>query len=162
MQRQERLRWHLAELRVTGVRDGGRVTGCGRLSGGRSLRWPIARLQLRDRAFQGREQKTVYRAAVTEADFMLGRMRVDIDQRRVEVQVQYVGGISAVIQHIGICLTHGMRQYLVAHRATVNVKILQIGLRTGRRGKSLSLIHISEPTRRTPISYAVFCLKKKK
>ena len=27
---------------------------------------------------------------------------------------------------------------------------------------ALSLIHISEPTRRTPISYAVFCLKKKK
>src|SRR5680860_1767917 len=26
----------------------------------------------------------------------------------------------------------------------------------------LSLIHISEPTRRTPTSYAVFCLKKKK
>src|SRR5680860_1268522 len=29
-------------------------------------------------------------------------------------------------------------------------------------GHALSLIHISEPTRRTPISYAVFCLKKKK
>ena len=29
-------------------------------------------------------------------------------------------------------------------------------------GQELSLIHISEPTRRTPISYAVFCLKKKK
>src|SRR5664279_1857780 len=28
-------------------------------------------------------------------------------------------------------------------------------------GHDLSLIHISEPTRRTPISYAVFCLKKK-
>src|SRR5665647_1903719 len=28
--------------------------------------------------------------------------------------------------------------------------------------ETLSLIHISEPTRRTPISYAVFCLKKKK
>src|SRR5680860_1684324 len=27
---------------------------------------------------------------------------------------------------------------------------------------NLSLIHISEPTRRTPNSYAVFCLKKKK
>src|SRR5665647_329102 len=25
--------------------------------------------------------------------------------------------------------------------------------------RNLSLIHISEPTRRTPISYAVFCLK---
>src|SRR5664279_5772673 len=34
---------------------------------------------------------------------------------------------------------------------------------TGKRtGLVLSLIHISEPTRRTPISYAVFCLKKKK
>src|SRR5664279_111516 len=31
-----------------------------------------------------------------------------------------------------------------------------------RRILALSLIHISEPTRRTPISYAVFCLKKKK
>ena len=28
--------------------------------------------------------------------------------------------------------------------------------------KNLSLIHISEPTRRRGISYAVFCLKKKK
>src|SRR5665647_3757612 len=40
--------------------------------------------------------------------------------------------------------------------------------RGGLRGRhkregcdDLSLIHISEPTRRTPISYAVFCLKKK-
>ena len=30
-----------------------------------------------------------------------------------------------------------------------------------KRMQGLSLIHISEPTRRTPISYAVFCLKKK-
>ena len=28
--------------------------------------------------------------------------------------------------------------------------------------KKLSLIHISEPTRQAEISYAVFCLKKKK
>ena len=28
--------------------------------------------------------------------------------------------------------------------------------------KALSLIHISEPTRQAEISYAVFCLKKKK
>ena len=30
-----------------------------------------------------------------------------------------------------------------------------------REGYYLSLIHISEPTRRRGISYAVFCLKKK-
>ena len=34
--------------------------------------------------------------------------------------------------------------------------------RPGDTVRVLSLIHISEPTRRTPISYAVFCLKKKK
>src|SRR5665647_3948635 len=33
---------------------------------------------------------------------------------------------------------------------------------THKEDLELSLIHISEPTRRTPISYAVFCLKKKK
>src|SRR5660398_296089 len=32
----------------------------------------------------------------------------------------------------------------------------------GRGGAHLSLIHISEPTRLRRISYAVFCLKKKK
>ena len=32
----------------------------------------------------------------------------------------------------------------------------------GERGNMLSLIHISEPTRLGMISYAVFCLKKKK
>ena len=32
----------------------------------------------------------------------------------------------------------------------------------GRQRVSLSLIHISEPTRLLSISYAVFCLKKKK
>src|SRR5680860_241668 len=38
----------------------------------------------------------------------------------------------------------------------------QIDARDHMLEKHLSLIHISEPTRRTPISYAVFCLKKKK
>ena len=31
-----------------------------------------------------------------------------------------------------------------------------------KKGVKLSLIHISEPTRQAEISYAVFCLKKKK
>ena len=30
------------------------------------------------------------------------------------------------------------------------------------QAQALSLIHISEPTRQAEISYAVFCLKKKK
>src|SRR5665647_3769889 len=44
------------------------------------------------------------------------------------------------------------------------IKKIAGGWHTGGRlhRHILSLIHISEPTRRTPISYAVFCLKKKK
>ena len=45
-----------------------------------------------------------------------------------------------------ICKKYGLQYYVFAKDELV----------------SLSLIHISEPTRRTPISYAVFCLKKKK
>src|SRR5664279_2613048 len=41
-------------------------------------------------------------------------------------------------------------------------KDIQITRRGHTTQQYLSLIHISEPTRRTPISYAVFCLKKKK
>src|SRR5665213_1787113 len=44
-------------------------------------------------------------------------------------------------------------------------KYLQLQLRPTCRpshGYRLSLIHISEPTRQAEISYAVFCLKKKK
>src|SRR5450756_2968621 len=39
---------------------------------------------------------------------------------------------------------------------------LLIGFVTGALVSTLSLIHISEPTRLGMISYAVFCLKKKK
>src|SRR5678809_1746533 len=38
----------------------------------------------------------------------------------------------------------------------------RIHLNSRKKSKHLSLIHISEPTRQAEISYAVFCLKKKK
>ena len=42
------------------------------------------------------------------------------------------------------------------------VRIISKAETNARTGKDLSLIHISEPTRRRGISYAVFCLKKKR
>ena len=51
---------------------------------------------------------------------------------------------------------HGLDTY---NRRRVR-KIIEAFCR--RRDKTLSLIHISEPTRQAEISYAVFCLKKKK
>ena len=53
-------------------------------------------------------------------------------------------------------------QYARYTRWEINKRQLAEALSISRPTLDLSLIHISEPTRRTPISYAVFCLKKKK
>src|SRR5665647_2642260 len=51
---------------------------------------------------------------------------------------------------------------LIGHTQPRRIAARSVASRIAQELKSplLSLIHISEPTRRTPISYAVFCLKK--
>eukprot|EP00658_Telonema_sp_P-2_P039638 TRINITY_DN28325_c0_g1_i1.p1 TRINITY_DN28325_c0_g1~~TRINITY_DN28325_c0_g1_i1.p1 ORF type:complete len:101 (-),score=38.40 TRINITY_DN28325_c0_g1_i1:44-346(-) len=53
----------------------------------------------------------------------------------------------------------GVLQMSVGVGSTVDV---EVGPAVSRLAFNLSLIHISEPTRLLSISYAVFCLKKKK
>src|SRR5680860_1752114 len=68
-------------------------------------------------------------------------------------------GISLILKPSSLGLTF---------RTSVLVRISMLGwvftsyILGASMHMELSLIHISEPTRRTPISYAVFCLKKKK
>src|SRR5674476_1577272 len=50
-------------------------------------------------------------------------------------------------------------EHMIQHGAKQIFLTAQDG---GAYGLDLSLIHISEPTRQAEISYAVFCLKKKK
>src|SRR5665647_3809181 len=72
-----------------------------------------------------------------------GSRLLELTDRRAKPAV-YFGGKSRIIDF--------------ALSNAVNSGIRRIAVAT----QYLSLIHISEPTRRTPISYAVFCLKKKK
>ena len=51
---------------------------------------------------------------------------------------------------------------LISGKVDVLFDSLPTGMPHVRDGRLLSLIHISEPTRPLYISYAVFCLKKKK
>eukprot|EP01016_Furgasonia_blochmanni_P029851 TRINITY_DN31234_c0_g2_i3.p2 TRINITY_DN31234_c0_g2~~TRINITY_DN31234_c0_g2_i3.p2 ORF type:complete len:203 (+),score=67.35 TRINITY_DN31234_c0_g2_i3:64-672(+) len=74
---------------------------------------------------------------------MHGKIR-ELDTNAINLLASILGGKTRLAD-----VTNDARKNLV--------KIIGEG---GMQG--LSLIHISEPTRRTPISYAVFCLKKKK
>src|SRR5665647_843960 len=62
-------------------------------------------------------------------------------------------GLLAGLRHRWLACTHHAMFQSVLRKDLCSDSILQV--------QPLSLIHISEPTRRTPISYAVFCLKKK-
>ena len=60
-----------------------------------------------------------------------------------------------------------MIQFAVLGYGTVGSGVVEVFFRNReslekKAGVPLSLIHISEPTRQAEISYAVFCLKKKK
>ena len=53
-------------------------------------------------------------------------------------------------------------RHLVRLQSQELIKIVKLGTTIRIGSQVLSLIHISEPTRLRCISYAVFCLKKKK
>ena len=55
-------------------------------------------------------------------------MRVDVDTPRVERDVQHVGGLACLEQHVLVAEPHGMTQQLVAHEPVVDVRELHVGL----------------------------------
>ena len=59
--------------------------------------------------------------------------------------------------HVGVSTIHGAESFYEFLRPAHREKKAFV---CNGSACMLSLIHISEPTRRTPISYAVFCLKK--
>ena len=77
----------------------------------------------------------------------------------VAVLVQQAGDNGVLLRP----LEHGGGVRLVQTRAAALLRRRQaIGLARAAYAAALSLIHISEPTRLGMISYAGFCLKKKK
>src|SRR5665647_2800578 len=75
---------------------------------------------------------------------------------------EFRGDVIKVVGHEG-------RKRFTVRKISSNIGVERIfpldspfieSITVNKHGCLLSLIHISEPTRRTPISYAVFCLKK--
>ncbi|VFT25795.1 Uncharacterised protein [Pseudomonas aeruginosa] len=73
--------------------------------------------------------------AVTEANFVLGRVHVDVHHRRIDFEEQHEGRMPAVVQHVAISLAHRVGDQLVAHHAPVHIEVLQVRLaaREGRQ-----------------------------
>src|SRR5680860_1618940 len=66
---------------------------------------------------------------------------------------------TAKMQEIGLAVEEGAHAYLARQFKTLSAFVVIVFFLLMALPADLSLIHISEPTRRTPISYAVFCLK---
>ena len=78
-------------------------------------------------------KEVVHHASITEAHFVLGRVNVDVDHRRVNLKKQHKRWVPTVEQHIAIRLTHCVGYQLVAHRSPVDIEILQVGLTARER-----------------------------
>ncbi|MNJ54000.1 hypothetical protein D3C77_494230 [compost metagenome] len=110
------------------------ATGADNFATGSGRGQLIFRAHIGQRPVQGAIEKVVNHAPVTKAHFMLGRVNVDVDARRVDLQEQHEGRMPAVEQDIAISLAYRVGHQLVAHGAAVDEKVLQIGL-TAREGR---------------------------
>ncbi len=74
--------------------------------------------------------------AVAEAHLELRRMRVHVDQFRIQAQIQNVRGVPAVIQDVAISQPHCVHQQPVAHAAPVHEPELLIRLSARGSGQA--------------------------
>ena len=93
-----------------------------------------------------RFQATIRQFGFTEQKYIA-------EQRRVSLRRQIAGTVSAGVEPPKVLI-----EALIAEVSDETAR--EIGIQW--QATDLSLIHISEPTRLLSISYAVFCLKKKK
>ena len=85
----------------------------------------------------------MHEARLAKAHFEFLRMRVDVDARRVHFEVQHVGRVAAVEQHVAIREPHGAGDELVAQRPAVQEEMLLVGLaaRVGRQAEPAVQAH---------------------
>src|ERR1700747_1831718 len=67
-----------------------------------------------ERALEGAEDEVVDLAAVTKAHFELLRVRIDVDQLRIEREIEDVRRVPAVIEHVTVGESDGVHQQPIA------------------------------------------------
>jgi len=96
-----------------------------------------ARPGFRKLALQRATHELVNLPALPETDFQFCRMGIDVDQFRIEPQVQDVRGMAPVIQDIAVGKPHRVHQQPVAHAAAVDEPelLIRLGARGGRQSR---------------------------
>src|SRR5665647_3962806 len=109
-----------------------------------------------------RLQKLLYgvdRMCVPDVDSCCGPAHFDEQFMLGQAQHKLFVEMCGTTATIDVGHTHTINSVKEFLQAEFQVAYYHLSDNDGRRDQHLSLIHISEPTRRTPISYAVFCLK---
>ena len=96
-------------------------TEAGRRRGGRGDARPHA-----ERIVHGTEHEIVDLPAVAEADLEFLRVRVDIDPFRIDVEVEQIGGLPSVVEHIAIAEPHRTGEQTITDRPTVDERELLV------------------------------------
>ena len=78
----------------------------------------------------------VDRARIAEAHLDLGRVHVDVDARRVDLDEQHVGRLLLAVQHVLVGGAQRVRDQAVAHVAAVDVDVLVVAARARRGGQA--------------------------
>ena len=89
---------------------------------------------------------------------MLGRVHVDINLTRIDLQVEYKGGVTAVVQHIAVGLLDRVGNQPVPDHPAVDEEILQIRLAAGECGQA----HPAPEPKIGQVSFNINCLFHKR
>ena len=90
----------------------------------------------RERRADRLAHRLVHLARIAKAHLDLGRMDVDVDALRRDLDEQQVGRLAAAVQDVVVGGAHGVRDQLVAHVAAVDVHVLQVGAGARRLGRA--------------------------
>src|SRR5690606_9459260 len=79
---------------------------------------------LRQSLSDGADDQPTHQSGVAEADIGLGRVHIDVDQSRVDVDEKCRYGVAVARQHVGIRTANCAREHLVTYRPAIDVKVL--------------------------------------
>ena len=78
------------------------------------------------RAVQHAEHEIAHRPCVSEANFGLARVNVDVDLPRIQFEIEHENRMASVEQHVAVGLPDRVCDQVVLHRTAVDEEELMV------------------------------------